>query len=211
VFDCDGTLADTEPLADIAWREALADHGYRATDDDFRAVIGSPYERTFAYFAARAPLGDPAGFRPQVRERFRRLLDERLTLHDDAAATLRALVGDGVPVGVASSSSSDHVHRILERSGIAELVTVVVGADDVTDHKPHPEPYLAATAALGAAPERCAAVEDTPVGIEAARAAGLFTVAVLRGPFDRAQLGRAHRVVERVTPASLSTPQAPAG
>ena len=127
-------------------------------------------------------------------------------MHADAAETLRELVDDGVPVAIASSSSREHVVRILERSGIASLVGAVVGADDVTNHKPDPEPYLAAAAALGQAPERCAAVEDTPIGIASARAAGLFTVGVLRGPFDRAQLGEAHRVVDRVTVDALRPP-----
>lgn len=206
MFDCDGTLADTEPLADAAWREALAAFGYEATDDDFRAVIGQPYPTTFAYFAARAPLGDADEFRPRVRDRFRRLLDAELRLHPDAADTLSALARRGVPVGVASSSSRAHVVHILEQTGIVDLVGAVVGADDVVRHKPDPEPYLTAVAALGHEPTTCAAVEDTPVGIASARAAGLFTVGVLRGSFDRAALGEAHRVVERLTPAALEPP-----
>lgn len=206
VFDCDGTLADTEPLADLAWREALAEFGYEATEEDFRAVIGRPYARTFAYFAARAPLGDPEQFRPRVRTRFQRLLDERFTLHPDAAGAVQELARLGVPLAVASSSSRGHVERILERSGIASLVGAVVGAEDVTCHKPDPEPYLAAVAALGCEPRGCAAVEDTPVGITSARAAGLFTVGVLRGSFDRRELGEAHRVVDRITVECLWSP-----
>ena len=203
VFDCDGTLADTEPLADQAWRDALAEFGYEATDDDFRAVIGHPYPATFAYFAARAPLGDPQEFRPRVRDRFQRLLDEHLRLHPDAEAAVRELAGHGVPLAVASSSSHEHVVRILEHGGIAHLVAAVVGADDVERHKPDPQPYLVAASALGQHPEDCTAVEDTPVGIASARAAGLFTVGVVRGSFERNELDEAHRVVDRITPASV--------
>ena len=203
VFDCDGTLADTEPLADQAWRDALAEFGYEATDDDFRAVIGHPYPATFAYFAARAPLGDPQEFRPRVRDRFQRLLDEHLRLHPDAEAAVRELAGHGVPLAVASSSSHEHVVRILEHGGIAHLVAAVVGADDVERHKPDPQPYLVAATALGQDPGDCTAVEDTPVGIASARAAGLFTVGVVRGSFDRSELDQAHRVVDCITSASL--------
>lgn len=206
VLDCDGTLADTEPLADQAWREALAEFGYHATEDDFRTVIGRPYEQTFAYFAERAPLGEPGAFRPRVRTRFQRLLEDELRLHPDAEAVVRELAARDVPLAVASSSSHEHVMRILERTGIARLVDTVVGADDVSRHKPDPEPYLVAVAALGHAPADCTAVEDTPVGIASARAAGLFTVGVVRGPFDRAQLDGADRVVDRITRASLLPP-----
>jgi HAD superfamily hydrolase (TIGR01509 family) len=204
VFDCDGTLADTEPLSDLAWRETLAHFGYRATDEDFRAVVGHPYAHTFAYFARRAPIGDPDEFRPLVRERFQRLVDQRLRLHADAESTLRELAGRGVPLAIASSSRRAHVLQIIERFDIGHLVGAVVGADDVDRHKPDPEPYLVAAAALGADPRRCAAVEDTPVGVDSAVAAGMFTVAVLRGGFARTHLAAAHRVVDSVTVSSLS-------
>lgn len=205
VFDCDGTLADTEPIAARAWREALAEHGYEVTEDDLRAVMGQPYPRTFAHFAARVDLGDPQAFRPQVRDRFRRRLATDLRLYDDAVTTLRALVDHEVPVAVASSSSREHVGIVLELGRLTPLVQVVVGAEDVTRHKPDPEPYLAATAALGLPATACAAVEDTPVGVDAGVAAGLFTVAVVRELFDADQLGAAHRVVERLSLPDLRT------
>lgn len=204
VFDFDGTLADTEPLSEIAWRETLAEVGYELSDEDVRAVVGHPYAHTFAYFARRAPLGDPEEFRPLVRARFQRLLHEGLRLHADAEATLRELAARGVPLAIASSSHRDHVLRIVERFRIDDLVRTVIGADDVERHKPDPEPYLAAAAALGVDPRRCSAVEDTPVGIGSATAAGMFTVAVLRGSFERPHLAAAHRIVDRVTVSSLS-------
>ena len=204
VFDCDGTLADTEPLADLAWREALAGLGYQATDEDFRAVVGHPYPHTFEYFARRAPLGDPEEFRPRVRTRFQRLLRDRLQLHADAESTLRELAAHRVPLAIASSSTHDHVAHIIERFGLDDLVGVVIGADDVERHKPDPQPYVAAASALGVDPGDCAAVEDTPVGVDAATAAGMFTVAVLRGSFGPGEFAAAHRVVERVTVASVS-------
>lgn len=204
IFDFDGTLADTEPLSNLAWREILARFGYEATDDDFRAVVGHPYAHTFAYFARRAPIGDPGRFRPLVRARFQQLLRDQLRLHDDAETTLRELAARGTPLAIASSSHRSHVLRIIERFGIDHLVQAVVGADDVERHKPHPEPYLAAAAALGADPRECSAVEDTPVGVDAAMGAGMFTVAVLRGNFERFHLEVAHRVVDRVTVSSLS-------
>ncbi len=204
VFDCDGTLADTEPISDAAWADVLGDLGYVPTDEDRRATVGRPYPVTFAHFATRVPLGDPAAFRGRLRARFLARFDADLTLFDDAVGVLRELVAAGVPVAVASSSSHAHVDRVLARAGVAELVGAVIGADDVTRHKPQPEPYLSAATALGVPPRRCAAVEDTDVGVASARAAGMFTVAVLRGHLPPADLAHAHRVVERLTRADLS-------
>ena len=54
VFDCDGTLVDSEPLAGEAWRRALKPYGYAVTDEDLENTIGIPYARTHAYLAERA-------------------------------------------------------------------------------------------------------------------------------------------------------------
>lgn len=203
VFDCDGTLADTEPISDGAWAEVLGELGYTPTAADRRATVGRPYPVTFAHFAARVPLGDATAFRTRLRARFLARFDTDLTLFEDTLEVLRTLATAGVAVGVASSSSHEHVARVLARAGVEDLVGVVIGADDVERHKPAPEPYLAAATKLGVPAARCAAVEDTDVGVDSALAAGMFTVAVVRGHVPRADLAHAHRVVDALTIADL--------
>lgn len=203
VFDCDGTLADTEALSDEAWTGALGEHGYVPTREEFRELVGYPFPETWAYFSARVDLGDQERFRVGLRDRFISLFDTDLELYDDAVGTLETLASHGVPVGVASSSTRSSVHRVLDRAGIRELVRVVIGVDDVDEHKPSPEPYLRAAAALEVDPRRCSAIEDTPVGVRSARAAGLFTVAVVRAHGDPGRLALAHRVVDEVTVEAL--------
>jgi HAD superfamily hydrolase (TIGR01509 family) len=206
VFDCDGTLADTESLSDQAWRESLAAYGYEAVPEDFQAVIGHPFHQNWAYFSARVDLGDQTEFRSRLRARFLELFDRELELHDDAVGTLRQLAEAGVPIAVASSSSHEHVLRVLERGGLTGLVAAVVGADDVPRHKPDPTPYVVAARHLGVAAERCSAVEDTAVGVASAVAAGMFTVAVVRSHGDARALAQADRTVERVTVEALLRP-----
>ncbi len=203
VFDCDGTIADTESISDQAWTETLATHGYQATQDDFRQVVGHPFAQNWAYFAPRAGLDDRQAFRTRLRARFIELFEQGLVVHEDAATTIRELATAGVPVAVASSSTHRHVERVLERAELTGLVGAIVGADDVTAHKPHPEPYLAAARDLGVDPVRCAAVEDTPVGVRAAVAAGMYTVAVVRSHGDAADLQEAHHIVDEVSVASV--------
>ena len=207
VFDCDGTLADTESLIDQVWVRMLRARGYDPSPDDFAAVVGHPFPQNWAYFTARASLGDETSFRRELRDGYQALVDTDLELHHDAIDTLRALVDAGVPVGVASSSSHKGVLHILDRAGITALVRVVVGADDVARNKPHPEPSLAAAAALGQRPEDCAAVEDTAVGVTAAVTAGLFTVGVVRSHGSHDLLADAHRTVDEVSIAALIRPR----
>ncbi len=207
VFDCDGTLADTESISDRAWADVLGIRGYVPEGADRLAVTGQTFATTFAYFSDRAPLGERTTFREEIRDRFHARLDVELTFFEDAVATLRELVAEGIPVAVASSSPRAHVELLLERAAITELVGAVVGADDVDRHKPDPEPYRLAARHLGVDPRACSAVEDTAVGVASARAAGMFTVAVLRGHVPRDDLGDAHRIVERLTAAHVRPPE----
>lgn len=207
VFDCDGTLADTETLSARVWGDVLALRGIEMTEADHSAIIGHAWPHGFEHFAARGDLGDRDAFRAELRAHAADIYADRLRLFPDAVATLRALTAAGVPVAVASSSSHAHVLRCLQREGLVDEVAAIVGADDVRHHKPHPEPYLAAAAAIGVPPERCTAVEDTPIGLASARAAGAFTVAVERGVVDPAGLAGADRVVRELDVVVLIPPR----
>ncbi len=198
VFDCDGTLADTESVSERAWEEVLARRGYRVTPEDHDAIIGLPFARSLEHYASRVDLGAEEEFRVELRSRFVDLLAQGLRLYDDALTTMRRLALAEVPIAVASSSTRGHVERVLELGGVRGLVAAVVSADDVRAHKPAPDPYLAAVAALGVRPERATAVEDTAVGIASARAAGLHTVGVRRRGIPPERLAGADVVVETV-------------
>ncbi|MEX1162950.1 MAG: HAD family phosphatase [Nitriliruptor sp.] len=208
IFDCDGTLADTETLSARVWRDVLARRGIEVTAADHAAIIGRAWPAGFDHFSARGDLGDVDSFRAELREQAGATFDAELRLFPDVVATLRAFVAEGVPVAVASSSTRSHVSRCLDREDLRDLVTAIVGADDVEDHKPDPAPYLAAAAALGVPASRCTAVEDTPIGLASARAAGTYTVAIVRGVFEPSQLDDADLVVDEITPAALVPPAA---
>ena len=204
VFDCDGTLADTETLSDQAWSETLAARGYTATPADFRSTIGHPFTQNWGFFATKHDLGDQQTFRAELRERFVSLFESDLIVYADAVATVRALIAAGIPVAVASSSSHAHVDRVLAHGGLTDIVPVVVGADDVARHKPDPEPYRRACELLGVAPQAASAVEDTSVGVAAAVGAGLFTVGIVRRHVDPGELAGANRVVREITLGSVA-------
>lgn len=203
VFDCDGTLVDTEPLSEEAWRTVLGTRGYAPTDEDFAAVLGRPGTFSFDYFDRRAGLGGSEAFRRELREVYEELFEAGVRVFEDAVTTVHELHRLGVPVAVASSSSRRHVLRAVEVCGLADVVIETFGADDVVDHKPHPAPYLAAATALGVPPGACSAVEDSAVGIASASAAGMYTVAVRRGHAPDDDLAGADRIVDEITVGSL--------
>jgi HAD superfamily hydrolase (TIGR01509 family) len=94
-----------------------------------------------------------------------------------ARELVEALVGR-TPIAVASNSPETFVRAALEAAGLAAAFTTVVTADQVAEAKPAPDTYLAACDRLGAGPARSVALEDSPTGVAAARAAGLYVVGV---------------------------------
>lgn len=202
VFDFDGTLVDSERVSRAAMTEVLAQDHYTLTDADYHAVVGRAWPHTRAYLA-RTVGYDAKGiesYRTRVRQAFRDRL-EQVVPFPDTVATLTAVVEAGVPVAVCTSSGRAYLERLLEWRGLAGQITATVASEDTDEHKPLPAPYLLAAERLGVAPERCVAIEDTPTGIAAARAAGMRVVGVDRGL--GLDVSQAHHVVDEVTPAAL--------
>jgi len=196
IFDCDGTLVDSEPLAIVAWRRAVAPYGYLLSDAEVEACIGMPYLRTHARMTQLAPaLPSAAALWPELSEQLFALIDEALVAFPDALATVAELRRRGVPLAVASSSPRERLDRTLAHVGLEFAVTVA--GDEVEHGKPAPDMFLAAAAALGVAPQRCVVVEDSAPGIAAGRAAGMPTLAVRRS--HPADLGGADRVVDALS------------
>jgi HAD superfamily hydrolase (TIGR01509 family) len=197
IFDCDGTLVDSEPLARIAWERSLSPYGYTIDDAEYATLIGLPYLKVHCFFAERVPgLVAPDAFWETYSGALFELIDTELEPFDDALETIRELRVLGIPVAVASSSPRARLDRTLRRAGLADAFPVSVAGDEVTHGKPAPDMFLAAAQRLGVAPERCAVIEDSPPGVVAGLAAGMHTVGVAR---DGARLDGAHVVLEWLT------------
>lgn len=204
VFDFDGTLVDSERVSRAAMTEVLAQDDYTLTDEDYHAVVGRAWPHTRAYLS-RTVGYDAEGiesYRTRVRQAFRDRLDQ-VVAFPDTIATLTAVVEAGVPVAVCTSSGRAYLERLLEWRELAGRITTTVASEDTDEHKPLPAPYLLAAVRLGVTPERCVAVEDTPTGIAAARAAGMQVVGVDRGL--GLDVSQAHHVIDEVTPEALVT------
>jgi HAD superfamily hydrolase (TIGR01509 family) len=195
IFDCDGTLVDSEPLAGRAWRTTVAPYGYEVTDADLEACMGIPYARTHAYLSQRAALPDAATLWPGLRRELFALIDAELQPFPDALAAAEELRARGIALAVASSSPRERLDRTLARAGLAFAVTVA--GDEVEHGKPAPDMFLAAAARLDVEPARCVVVEDSAPGVAAGRAARMPTLGVQRTP--RADLSAADAVVEEIT------------
>src|SRR5919108_3258419 len=169
IFDCDGTLVDSEPLARTAWERAMAPYGYTVTDADAEACVGLPFPRVHAYFAERAALPDVDAMWTEFSGQLFTLIDSDLALFDDAVDAARTLRARGVPVAVASSSPRERLQRTLGRAGLLDAFDVTVAGDEVTRGKPAPDMFRLAAARLGVRPDSCIVIEDSPPGRQAGR------------------------------------------
>lgn len=196
IWDCDGVLVDSEPLADEIWGRVLSDRGYTMTEEDAIACRGISDVACHAYFAERAdvlPFDEHMAAIDAIRVPAYR---ERLTAFPDAEATVKELAALGVPMGVASSSRRRAVDEKLSLTGLDRYFDAVAGGDEVSVGKPAPDVFLEAARRLKIDPAACLAVEDSENGAAAAAAAGMRVVMVRRD----GSVSMSHSTVTGITP-----------
>ena len=180
VFDNDGLLLDTEDAWTRAEQVLFRRYGSNFTMEHKRALLGtSAAESALKLEAMLAAPGEGDDLMEQLHELVMEEVLGGVPVRPGGQELVERLRADGVPVGLATNSSRPFVERVLASSGFrSDEFGIVVSADDVERPKPAPDIYLAACTGLGAEPARCAALEDSLPGVAAARAAGMFVIAV---------------------------------
>ncbi|MBK1782926.1 HAD family hydrolase [Prauserella cavernicola] len=182
LWDMDGTLVDSEKLWDVALYEAASWLGGELSVEQRASLVGSNMERTTSFLLAtagrevtRAAVDEVSQW---IRERTSALFADELPWRPGAREALVAISSAGIPCALVTSTERALTELALNTIG-REFFTVTVCGDEVDGrNKPHPEPYLRAARLLDADPERCVAVEDSPVGTESAVAAGCTVLVV---------------------------------
>lgn len=178
LLDMDGTLVDTEGIWWDAEVAVFARLGHQLRDEWRHVVLGGPMSRSAGFLLeATGASISVADVSVLLNEAFLERLARGVRLMPGARRLLTELSAHQVPTALVSASYRAVVDRTLETLGSGHFAFSVAG-DEVERTKPHPDPYLSAAARLGAAPERCAVVEDTATGVASAEAAGCRVVAV---------------------------------
>ena len=180
IFDLDGTLADTMPSHFLAWTRIAARHGLTFPEARFYALGGVPTANIAAMLIAEAGLSlDPAAIALEKEQAYFDSLTAGAGVKpiEPVLALARQRRGEG-PLAVASGGVRRVVVRTLEALGIADWFAAVVAAEDTARHKPEPDVFLEAARRLDADPATCTVYEDTDIGLEAARRAGMLGVDV---------------------------------
>ena len=175
IFDNDGVVVDSEPLASVATSQVLTALGHRMTPDEcdqaFRG-ISLPNTRRWVEQGSGRPL--PADFEDRYLARVAELIRAQLRPVPGVVGVLDILDAAGLPYCMASSSRREVISLALRTTGLSErFAGRWWGADDVAEGKPAPDLFLLAAKSMGAQPQNCVVVEDSEAGTQAGRAAGM--------------------------------------
>jgi beta-phosphoglucomutase family hydrolase len=179
IFDCDGTLADTMPIHYLAWEAVLGDVGIPFTQERFYQLGGMPTAKIIRLLSEESgvPVSDVDGMTHAKEAAFLERLHHVTPL--DVVVGIAASHRGKLPMAVASGGYRAVIHRTLDALTLTDWFDAMVCAEDTTNHKPEPDVFLEAARRLKVAdPTRCVVFEDTDIGLEAARRAGMTGVDV---------------------------------
>ena len=177
IFDCDGTLVDSMPLHWRAWDTVCQRHGIDFAEERFYAMGGVPSKKILGMLKTEQGLDfDPAQVSREKEEAYLPLMRE-VKLIEPVAEIARAHYGK-IPLGMDTGGRTQFIRPLLEGLGVMDWFDALVTSDDVENPKPAPDTFLKAAALMGVPAEDCRAYEDTNLGMEAIRAAGMEAVDV---------------------------------
>jgi mannitol-1-/sugar-/sorbitol-6-/2-deoxyglucose-6-phosphatase len=184
ILDLDGLLIDTEPVWRVAGSEVFAGLGISLSERDLLDSTGQPMDVMIRGWRKRQPSDGGRGAELTDAEVADRIIDHviaHVTTEGQPMPGVTAMIARferyGIPLAIASSSPLRLIDAVCDRFGLASIQVRCSGLDEV-QAKPAPDVYLTAARRLGVAPASCLALEDSPPGIAAAKAAGMRCLAV---------------------------------
>ncbi|MCI1208235.1 MAG: HAD family phosphatase [Treponema sp.] len=180
LFDMDGIILDTEAVCRRTWSSAGTEYRMPEWEESFNACIGCNKNDTRLFLEKKYGGDFPVSeFMQRTSALFHQIeKNEGLPLMKGVIASLEYLQQEKYRIALASSTRRPVVERQLKRAGVFDYFETITTGDLVEHSKPAPDIYLLACESLSAAPENCAAVEDSPNGILSACSAGLKCIMV---------------------------------
>ncbi|WP_458245038.1 HAD family hydrolase [Streptomyces sp. MAI_2237] len=176
IFDNDGVLVDSEPISNRLLAAYLTELGHPTSyEDSIRDYMGSAMHRVHELVLERTGRTLPADFDDVFHARVFAAFERELQPVAGVGEVLDKLTADGVPYCVASSGSHARIRVGHRTTGLDRWFGEerIFSSEDVGRGKPAPDLFLYAAERMGVVPERCAVVEDSPLGVQAAVAAGM--------------------------------------
>ncbi len=196
IFDMDGVLVDSYQAHFESWKRAGEERGLGMTEVDFKRTFGRTSKDIIHYlWPGRYTDEEAVVFDVRKEALYREVLGENFPEMDGAGELIGSLHAAGFLLAIGSSGPPENVALIRGKVGNGQYFSAAVTGAEVKRGKPDPQVFLMAAGKLGIAPAKCAVIEDAPVGVEAARRAGMYSIGLL-GTAPKEKLAvHAHLVV----------------
>ncbi len=210
IFDCDGTLIDSEPAHFKSWQESLSKRGIYLTEEEYYFLSGRPGCYISEKFYKQSPQeGDsPEAIYEDKKKSYHILHEKGLNPIPSMVKLVQELVEEKrkrrIKLAVASAAPKEEIHKNLKQIGIGDIFDVIVsGIEDISHYedpegvnKPKPYIYQHAAKLLGIPPSSCVAFEDSNPGVLSAKRAGMITFAVPNGFTSKQDFSEAHFILD---------------
>jgi len=180
IFDMDGVLVDSNPFHLRKWIDLFQAHGIPYDEEQLpKIILGPPNDVIFRrYLGEDLTREQLAELGEELEANFRREIGPHARAFPGVQRFIDECAAQGIAMAVASAAIAKNVTFLISALGLRKYFREVLAVDEITHAKPHPEVYLKTAAKLGVEPSACAVFEDSYVGIEAAKRAGMKCVAI---------------------------------
>tara|TARA_R110001583_G_scaffold85829_1_gene224896 strand:- start:77 stop:667 length:591 start_codon:yes stop_codon:yes gene_type:complete len=183
VFDMDGTLIDSMGSHAVAWQQACEHFGYPYDGQYIHALGGVPSRDIAKLLNEKYGQNHDLDEVAEVKRKAWLALDDDLTVIDDTFKVMQRYEGT-LKMGIGTGSERDNAIRMLTRTGLLDRVETVVTSSDVTHGKPDGETFLTVAKNMGLRADECVVFEDTEIGRQAAKNAGMDCIMVIDGKIE---------------------------
>ena len=193
LWDCDGTIMDTERLYAYAWQTHLKQFGLSIPEDEIKQFVGVDDRIVHSFYSDQVDLENFDQTMHKLGFIIENSLDERI-IFQDAKQLLYQLSHFEFKQACASASPYNLLSKKLQKFKVDSYFDFIIGGDQVSRNKPYPDIYNKAIEKLGTSYNLV--IEDSPTGILSGKASGSFVLAIDRGMFSKEQLSEADQIVE---------------
>ena len=201
----DGTIVNSLPFHKLAWIETFAKRGKDFTDDDFKWANGRRNDEIIPHFMGQNMSAKEVNIIANEKEAaFRRFVKNNIKALPGAVELIQSLATAKIQLALVSSTPKENIELITETLGIKKYFTLFINGDDVKEGKPSPQAFLLAAKKLGVEPKNCVVMEDAVVGVQAAKRAGMYCIAVTN-TYPREAIGEADIIVNSLEEIIVKT------
>ena len=193
LWDCDGTIMDTERLYAYAWQTHLKQFGLSIPEDEIKQFVGVDDRIVHSFYSDQVDLENFDQTMHKLGFIIENSLDERI-IFQDAKQLLYQLSHLEFKQACASASPYNLLSKKLQKFKVDSYFDFIIGGDQVNRNKPYPDIYNKAIEKLGTSHNLV--IEDSPTGILSGKASGSYVLAINRGMFSKEQLSEADQIVE---------------